>query len=65
MYNNFVCFIDYSDLKEDKIRMDHFTSICAVLFEFLGDSSLPNSAELMGMYGRVRTITKVLCHLFF
>lgn len=38
--------------------MDHFTSICAVLFEFLGDRSLPNSAELMGMYGRV-SVTKM------
>lgn len=33
--------------------MEHFTTLCAVLFEFLGDFSLPNSAELMGMYGRV------------
>lgn len=34
--------------------MEHFTSLCTVLFEFLGDEMLPNSAELMGMYGRVR-----------
>ncbi|KPJ21319.1 SET and MYND domain-containing protein 3 [Papilio machaon] len=33
--------------------MDHFTSLCMVLFEFLKDISLPNTVELMGMYGRM------------
>lgn len=48
------CFSDYSDLKADKKRMDHFTSLCVVLYEFLKDISLPNTVELMGIYGRVR-----------
>ncbi|XP_045542323.1 histone-lysine N-methyltransferase SMYD3 [Papilio machaon] len=43
----------YPDLKQDKKRMDHFTSLCMVLFEFLKDISLPNTVELMGMYGRM------------
>lgn len=34
--------------------MEHFTCLCAVLFEFVTDISIPNSAELMGIYGRVR-----------
>ncbi|XP_030024541.2 histone-lysine N-methyltransferase ASHR1 isoform X1 [Manduca sexta] len=43
----------YSDLKADVKRMDHFTSLCGVLYEFLRDISLPNTVELMGMYGRM------------
>ncbi|RVE50206.1 hypothetical protein evm_005041 [Chilo suppressalis] len=43
----------YSDLKADKRRMDHFTSLCVVLYEFLKDLSLPNTVELMGLYGRM------------
>ncbi|XP_075988833.1 SET and MYND domain containing, class 3 [Anticarsia gemmatalis] len=43
----------YSDLKADMKRMDHFTSLCGVLFEFLRDISLPNTVELMGLYGRM------------
>ncbi|XP_068628682.1 histone-lysine N-methyltransferase SMYD3 [Battus philenor] len=43
----------YPDLKQDQKRMDHFTSLCMVLFEFIRDISLPNTVELMGMYGRM------------
>ncbi|XP_015512284.1 histone-lysine N-methyltransferase SMYD3 isoform X1 [Neodiprion lecontei] len=43
----------YSDLKQDVKRMEHFTSLCGVLFEVLGETLLPNSAELMGIYGRL------------
>ncbi|KAF9795392.1 hypothetical protein SFRURICE_004764 [Spodoptera frugiperda] len=43
----------YSDLKADTKRMDHFTTLCVVLYEFLKDISLPNTVELMGLYGRV------------
>ncbi|XP_026728745.1 histone-lysine N-methyltransferase ASHR1 [Trichoplusia ni] len=43
----------YSDLKADKKRMDHFTSLCVVLYEFLKDISLPNTVEMMGLYGRM------------
>ncbi|XP_026276432.1 histone-lysine N-methyltransferase SMYD3 isoform X2 [Frankliniella occidentalis] len=43
----------YSDIKKDSKRMEHFTSLCAVLMEYIGESSLPNSAELLGIYGRM------------
>ncbi|XP_039765676.1 histone-lysine N-methyltransferase SMYD3 isoform X2 [Pararge aegeria] len=43
----------YTDLKTDKKRMDHFSSLCVVLFEFLKDISMPNTVELMGLYGRM------------
>ncbi|XP_034841219.1 histone-lysine N-methyltransferase SMYD3 [Maniola hyperantus] len=43
----------YTDLKTDKKRMDHFTSLCGVLYEFLKDISMPNTVELMGLYGRM------------
>ncbi|KDR23505.1 histone-lysine N-methyltransferase SMYD3 [Zootermopsis nevadensis] len=43
----------YSDLKQDQKRMEHFTSLCGVLIDFVGESNLPNSAELMGIYGRM------------
>ncbi|XP_065157906.1 histone-lysine N-methyltransferase SMYD3-like isoform X1 [Atheta coriaria] len=54
---NFRMFKDlmshYTDLKENSKKMEHFVSLCGVLFDFLGGESLPNSAELMGMYGRM------------
>ncbi|XP_043491956.1 histone-lysine N-methyltransferase SMYD3 isoform X2 [Polistes fuscatus] len=43
----------YSDIKKDAKRMEHFISLCAVLFAFLENIPLPNSAELMGIYGRI------------
>ncbi|KAJ9601497.1 hypothetical protein L9F63_000336 [Diploptera punctata] len=43
----------YSDIKQDQKRMEHFTSLCGVLIDFIGESNLPNSAELMGIYGRL------------
>ncbi|XP_066994320.2 histone-lysine N-methyltransferase SMYD3 [Anabrus simplex] len=43
----------YTDLKQDSKRIEHFTSLCAVIMDFLGESNLPNSAELMGIYGRM------------
>lgn len=43
----------YPDIKADKKRMEHFTSLCGVLYEFLKDISLPNTVELMGIYGRM------------
>lgn len=38
--------------------MEHFTSLCAVLMEYLGEGALPNSAELLGMYGRVSFLSQ-------
>ncbi|XP_025270921.1 histone-lysine N-methyltransferase SMYD3 isoform X1 [Camponotus floridanus] len=45
----------YSDLKKDAKRLEHFTTLCAVLFEFLEGETMPNIAELMGIYGRICT----------
>ncbi|XP_072765450.1 histone-lysine N-methyltransferase SMYD3 isoform X1 [Anoplolepis gracilipes] len=45
----------YSDLKKDAKRLEHFTTLCAVLCEFLGGEIMPNIAELMGIYGRMCT----------
>jgi hypothetical protein len=47
---------DYSDLKQDQKRMEHFTSLYGVLIDFIGESNMPNSAELMGIYGRVSMV---------
>lgn len=49
-------FSDYSDLKQDQKRMEHFTSLYGVLIDFIGESNLPNTAELMGIYGRVSVV---------
>ncbi|XP_076232272.1 SET and MYND domain containing, class 3 isoform X3 [Calliopsis andreniformis] len=43
----------YSDIKKDEKRLEHFTCLCGVLIEFLGDLPMPNSVELMGIYGRI------------
>jgi SET and MYND domain-containing protein len=51
---------DYSDLKQDQKRMEHFTSLYGVLIDFIGESNLPNSAELMGIYGRVSMVRVTL-----
>ncbi|XP_012525626.1 histone-lysine N-methyltransferase SMYD3 isoform X2 [Monomorium pharaonis] len=45
----------YSDVKADAKRMEHFTSLCGVLFQFLNEALIPNIAELMGIYGRICT----------
>ncbi|XP_063234789.1 histone-lysine N-methyltransferase SMYD3 isoform X2 [Bacillus rossius redtenbacheri] len=43
----------YSDIKQDEKKMEHFASLFAVLTEFLGEENVPNSAELLGIYGRM------------
>ncbi|GJQ73890.1 putative MYND finger protein [Trypoxylus dichotomus] len=43
----------YGDLKTDERRLEHFTALCSVLKEFLSDAIMPNSVELLGMYGRM------------
>lgn len=40
-------------MKEDKQRMEHFESLAAVLNEYLGEQRIPNTAELLGIYGRM------------
>lgn len=46
---------DYSDIKKDKKRMEHFNSLYGVLVSYIGEENIPNPAELMGIYGRVCT----------
>uniref|UniRef100_A0A1B6M851 MYND-type domain-containing protein n=2 Tax=Graphocephala atropunctata TaxID=36148 RepID=A0A1B6M851_9HEMI len=54
---NFRVFKDlmshYSDIKQDSKRMEHFTSLYNVLLEYVGEQNVPNSAELLGIYGRL------------
>ncbi|KAL6260690.1 hypothetical protein P5V15_008213 [Pogonomyrmex californicus] len=45
----------YSDIKTDTKRLEHFTMLCGVLFQFLDETLIPNVAELMGIYGRLCT----------
>ena len=45
--------------------MEHFTSLCGVLIDFIGESNLPNSAELMGIYGRVSITELSFFHFIF
>lgn len=52
---NYNFIADYPNLKEDGRRMEHFVSLCSVLNEFL-DGFIPNTVELMGVYGRVSFI---------
>ncbi|XP_058803474.1 histone-lysine N-methyltransferase SMYD3 isoform X2 [Phymastichus coffea] len=43
----------YTDIKNDPKRMEHFVSICQVLQEYMCDTTLPNSAELLAIFGRI------------
>ncbi|RZF37970.1 hypothetical protein LSTR_LSTR005470 [Laodelphax striatellus] len=43
----------YPDVKKDKVRMEHFATLCAVLNDFLGPDVLPNPVEMLGIYGRL------------
>uniref|UniRef100_A0A023F770 Putative histone-lysine n-methyltransferase smyd3-like isoform x1 n=1 Tax=Triatoma infestans TaxID=30076 RepID=A0A023F770_TRIIF len=43
----------YSDIKEDKKRMEHSISLYGVLKDFMDEKNLPNFSEFTGMYGRV------------
>ncbi|XP_020291945.1 histone-lysine N-methyltransferase SMYD3 isoform X2 [Pseudomyrmex gracilis] len=45
----------YSDIKKDPKKLEHFTMLYGVLVQFLGESLMPNAAELMGIYGRICT----------
>ncbi|XP_045117987.1 N-lysine methyltransferase SMYD2-like isoform X3 [Portunus trituberculatus] len=43
----------YSDIKKDSKRHDHFESLVHVLQSYLVGVSLPNEAELQGIFGRI------------
>lgn len=51
-FNDNFC-LDYNDIKNDKIRMEHFESLSHVLRDLLGNTYMPNEVELLGIYGRV------------
>ncbi|CAH1099652.1 unnamed protein product [Psylliodes chrysocephalus] len=52
----------YPNLKNDQIRMEHFSSLYGVLYEFFRGECMPNSAELMGMYGRMCVNSFSICN---
>jgi len=57
IYNSSICIIlDYPTLKNDDHRLEHFSSLCGVLKEYMGEANLPNAIELLGIYGRVSRI---------
>lgn len=43
----------YSDIKKDKKRHEHFESLMGVLDSYLVGATLPNEAELQGIFGRI------------
>lgn len=43
----------YPNLKNDDHRLEHFSSLCGVLKEYMGEANLPNPIELLGIYGRM------------
>lgn len=46
-------FSDYTNIKNDKPRLEHFSSLYGVLQVFFGNETLPNSADLLSMFGKV------------
>jgi len=52
-------FLDYPNLKDDSNRLEHFTTLCEVLKQYMGETYLPNAVDLLGIYGRVSKITKM------
>ncbi|KAG8238712.1 hypothetical protein J437_LFUL015270 [Ladona fulva] len=47
-------FTDYSDVKQDPKRLEHFESLQHILTEFFEvEDILPNPVEMMGIYGRL------------
>lgn len=63
---NFRMFKDlmshYPDIKKDKTRLEHFSSLYSVLAQFFKNDILPNSAELMGIYGRMCVNSFSICN---
>lgn len=51
--------LDYPNLKDDNNRLEHFTTLCEVLKEYMGETYLPNTVDLLGIYGRVSKIKKM------
>lgn len=60
LFKVFVSLPDYSDIKKDSKRHEHFVSLVAVLESFLVGVDLPNEAELQGIFGRVSQEAKIV-----
>ncbi|XP_042215097.1 histone-lysine N-methyltransferase SMYD3-like isoform X2 [Homarus americanus] len=43
----------YTDLKDDKNRQEHLTSLIVVLRKYIGSNNLPNEVDLQGIFGRI------------
>ncbi|XP_030755514.1 histone-lysine N-methyltransferase SMYD3 isoform X2 [Sitophilus oryzae] len=52
----------YPEIKRDKKRMEHLTSLYGVLYEFCDGEMLPNIAELTGFYGRMCVNSFNICN---
>ncbi|XP_049821689.1 histone-lysine N-methyltransferase SMYD3 [Aethina tumida] len=52
----------YPNVKNDQRRMEHISALYGVLYEFLGNDRIPNSAELMGLYGRMCVNSFNICN---
>ncbi|XP_039311449.1 histone-lysine N-methyltransferase SMYD3 isoform X2 [Solenopsis invicta] len=56
---NFRTFKDlmshYSDIIVDKKRMEHFNKIHKILFQLLDETLMPNTSELISIYGKLCT----------
>ncbi|KAL1489651.1 hypothetical protein ABEB36_013595 [Hypothenemus hampei] len=52
----------YSELKNDSRRMEHVTSLYAVLTDFMQDEQLPNFVEFTGLYGRMSVNSFTICN---
>ncbi|XP_018566236.1 histone-lysine N-methyltransferase SMYD3 [Anoplophora glabripennis] len=63
---NFRTFKDlmshYTEIKNDTGKMEHLSSLYGVLFKFFDGEMLPNSADLMGMYGRMCVNSFSICN---
>ncbi|CAH0558711.1 unnamed protein product [Brassicogethes aeneus] len=55
----------YPTLKNDQHKMEHIGSLYGVLSEFLGNDRVPNSAEIMGLYGRMCVNSFNICNQEF
>ncbi|XP_066146332.1 histone-lysine N-methyltransferase SMYD3 isoform X1 [Euwallacea fornicatus] len=52
----------YTELKNDKGRMDHISSLYAILSDVLNEDLMPNFAEFMGLYGRMCVNSFNICN---
>lgn len=56
----YILFSDYSNLRDDFSRLEHFITLCEVLKDYMGEANIPNDLELLRIYGRVSKHKKYL-----